>query len=165
MKYAFVLGTAVLAISLLPACDQSPAEVQADAKKAQNRADEQIDRARRNVAEEVTEAQAKANAEAQRARDVFVKSRDELRQDTQRKLDVLSVKLDELNLQMGKETGKRKADLESMQKDIIARRVSVERDLKALETTTVDELETIKARLTAELGELTKALDKATLKI
>lgn len=165
MKYQLILGATFLAGSILSACDKTPAEIEAEARRAQARADQEINEAQRKAAEESARAQAKADEEAQRARESFIKARDDLRKNARQTLTDLSVKYDELSAQAARETGRRKAELQTALKQIDEKRAAIEKDLSALETTAAHEFEAIRLRLTEELTELKKAIENATAKI
>src|SRR4051794_30513850 len=96
MKYTFSLGAAFLAISLLPACNQYPAEGQAKAREAQRSAEDAGTEARRLTKEQAAQAQAKAEHDAWIADRIFTKARARLEVNTSRQIDKLSDKIDEL---------------------------------------------------------------------
>src|SRR5690242_16998309 len=100
------LGAAFVALTLIVGCDKSPGSAENDAREAQRHAAEEAASAQRRAEAAAASAQAKANEEARHAEEVLVKARNDLRTETDKTMNVLSSRMDDLRLKAAKASGK-----------------------------------------------------------
>lgn len=162
MRHQVSIGITALALSLFAGCEQPPSEVEAQAREAQRRADDAIAEARREADQKVAKAQSKADDEARRADAVFIKARDDLRTKVNKEMDELSKRVDGLEARAANAGNRRRAELTEALRSIDEKRTAVKRDIAAIEATTADDFEVLKAGLEARIDELKKAVDEAT---
>ena len=162
MKSTFSLGAAFLAISLLPACNQYPAEGQARAREAQRRAEDAGAEERRLTKEQAVQTQAKADHDAWVADRIFTKARARLEVNTSRKIGKLSDKIDELAV---KAERARNADALTIVKELAAERAALKQDLRALASTNAEDFDAWRTNLTERVESLEKSVEQAAAKI
>jgi len=165
MLRTMALKIALVGFALVAGCDQSPTDAENAARDAQRRAQQEADSAQRKADEAAANAQAKANEEAARAEQTLIKARNDLREKTQKDLNDMSARIDDLQAKAARSTGTAKAELDAAWKDLDAQRAAVRRDLDSLERTTSADFDAAKARIDADLAALRKRLDGAGPKI
>jgi len=159
------LGAVLAAFALIVGCDKSPASAENDARDAQRRAAEEVASAQHRADEAAASAQAKAAEEAKRAEQTLIHARNDLRDKTNKEINDLSARIDDLRLKAAKATGKTKADLQASLQNADKQMVTLKSDLDALDRTTAAEFDAFKARVDAHLSDLKKTLNETTLKI
>jgi len=163
MNRHVLLGS--LGLLLASACNQSPAKEQEEARQAQQRADEKSNQYRANAEEKSAQEQAKANDQAREAARTLDQAKNDYRHKAQSDLDSLTKKIDDLKAKSVKATGQARADLNRTLTDVTAQRDAVDAQIRGLEATSADQIETAKARIDDQIAQLQKSVDEANKRI
>src|SRR4051812_25465244 len=97
-----ITGALLVLIPTFLACQRSPAEEQAAIDEAQRKADDVAAGARNEAEQKAARAQARVDDEARHANEAFAKVRDDLRTSTQRDIDAVTKRLDDIEARMNK---------------------------------------------------------------
>jgi len=155
-----ILGALLLSIPTFVGCQRSPADDQQAVDEAQRKADDVAAKARSDAEMTAALAQAKVDDEARRAGEAFSKAREELRVNTQRDIDAVSKRLDEIEARMNKVTGRRHAELAAALKELDEKRASLQQALASIDAVSPQGFEALKSTLNARIDELRKAVDQ-----
>ena len=159
------LGAVFAAFALIVGCDKSPGSAENDARDAQRRAAEEAASAQRRADDAAASAMAKASEEAKRAEQTLIKARNDLRAKTDQDINDVSARIDDLRLKATKATGKTKAEMEANLQKLDKQMTTLKRHLDALDKTSAAEFDALKARIEADLADLKKSMNEASLKI
>jgi uncharacterized protein YPO0396 len=150
-----LLSTALTtALALAPAVfacdrDKTGAEIQAETNKAQQKASAEVEKASDQV--RLTSALAEND---------FAKTREDYRHNLQSNVDELNRKLDELDESATKATGKAKDDLRARSGSLHAEADALAKDLRSLDTASVETFDATRARLDKEWKHLKADADR-----
>jgi len=161
MRHVIVLSalsTSLLALS--SGCDK-PADEQAKANAAQDKANEAIAKANQDADQKAAEAQAEADRKIADAQAAFLKMREDYRHDTTTKLVDLDRKIADLEAKAKTATGKRSAELKPQLTQIRARREAFTTDWASIEAASAASWNTTKERLDKEWDDLKSLVDHA----
>jgi len=165
MKRHLILGSAGFLLLAAAACNQSPAREQEEARKAQQRADEKSGQFRMQAEEKSAEQQANANDKAREAARALEVTRNDYRHSAQSDLDSLTKDIDDLKVKAEKATGKTRLDIERGLSDLNARRDAVDAQIRSIDATSADQIETVKARVDDQIAQLRKSVKEVEKRI
>lgn len=158
MRHIHIPFTAAILVAMVAGCEPSATEAQNEAREAQARADEAMVEARREAEAKVAKVQERADEQLKKADDTFVAARDNIRDKTQRRLDELSKKADELESRISAAGKRSNEDLRGAMVDVDARRETIRRDIESLENVTAEGLTVLDDTLRTRLEALDKAI-------
>jgi chromosome segregation ATPase len=188
-----LLPCALLALSLLPACDGAEkerakaaamqkdaeariAKIEADAKAKLDDAQKKIDELEKQIAEtgdkakaEVDEEVGKAKADAERfekeAAEALGKARAAYKESANFRLADAAKDLAEGRAKAQKAPAKVKADFDRAYKDIVAKETALQKDIAAFDKATLDTLKQTKAKVDQELFVIKQLVKAARAKL
>jgi hypothetical protein len=186
MKRTMIVG-AVASLLALAACEQSAkeqeikaeqAQRQADDKaakaqkeanekamKAQNEADEKAAQANAEARHDIAKGQAKANEEIRAANQDIVKARNDFQVTTQKEVNEIDNKIDDLKVKAQKSTAKAKTDFNDAMKVVDTKRAALDTDLRSIDTQAGQTFDSYRAKVDKEIDDLKKSIDVAKQKL
>jgi hypothetical protein len=165
MKRHLILGSAGFLLLAAAACNRSPAREQEEARKAQQRADEKSGQFRMQAEEKSAEQQANANDKAREAARALEATKNDYRHKAQSDLDSLTKDIDDLKVKAEKATGKTRLDIDRSLSDLNARRDAVDAQIRSIDATSADQIETVKARVDDQIAQLRKSVKEVEKRI
>ena len=152
---------AALLVTSVIGCDRPAERDQEKANQAQVEADKKIAEARKESTTKITSAQVEADKTIAEAQASFAKTREDYRHSTENDLTDLNRKIDVMEADAMKATGKAKADAEVALRDIRVRRDAYKADRASLDTATAATWDNTKARLDKEWEALKTSVSHA----
>jgi len=184
MKRQLILCTSLFL--LLPACENSAkdhevkaaqSQREADEKalkaqreandktvKAQNEATEKTAEANAEARQDMAKGQAKANEEIRQANQDIVKQRNDYHASTQKEVNEIDNKIDDLKVKAQKST-KPKVEVIEALKVIDTRRAALDTNLRNIDTQAPQTFDTYRSKVDKEIDELKKSIDVARQKL
>jgi regulator of protease activity HflC (stomatin/prohibitin superfamily) len=184
MKRQLILCTSLL---VLGACDNSArdqqvkaeqAQRQADDKavkaqkeandktaKAQNEADDKAAQANAEARQDMAKGQARANEEIRSANQDIVKQRNDYHVSTQKELNEIDNKIDDLKVKAQKATTKPKGDFTEAMRTVDTKRAALDTDLRNIDTQPPTAFDSYRAKVDKEIDDLKKSIDVARQKL
>ena len=152
---------AALLVTSVIACDRPAEKDQEKATEAQREADQKIAEARKESTTKTTSAQVEADKKIAEAQANFAKTREDYRHSTENDLTDLNKKIDVMEADAKKATGKAKADAEATLRDIRVRRDAYKTDRATLDSASATTWDNTKARLDKEWDALKASVNHA----
>jgi hypothetical protein len=184
MKRQLILCSSLF---LLAACEQSAkeqelkaeqAQHQADDKsmkaqkeandkamKAQNEADEKAAQANAEARHDMAKGQAKANEEIRSANQDIVKQRTDYHVSTQKEVNEIDNKIDDLKVKAQKSPANAKADFSDAMKVVDTKRAALDTDLRGIDTQAPQMFDSYRAKVDKQIDDLKKSIDVARQKL
>lgn len=133
--------------------------------KAQNEADEKIMKANEEARHDMAKGQAKANEEIRSANQDIVKARNDYHASTQKEVNEIDNKIDDLKVKAQKAPAKPKADFTDAMKVVETKRSALDTDLRNIDTQPAQTFDSYRAKVDKEIDELKKSIDVARQKL
>jgi chromosome segregation ATPase len=184
MKRQLILCTSLFL--LLPACENSAKDHEVKAAQAQREADETAIKAQREANEKTLKAhneanektaeanaearqdmakgQAKANEEIRAANQDIVKQRNDYHVSTQKEINDIDNKIDDLKVKAQKST-KPKVEVVEALKVVDTKRAALDTDLRNLDTQVPQTFDSYRSKVDKQIDELKKSIDVARDKL
>jgi hypothetical protein len=133
--------------------------------KAQNEADEKIRKANEEARHDMAKGQANANEEIRSANQDIVKARNDYHASTQKEVNEIDNKIDDLKVKAQKAPAKPKADFTDAMKVVETKRSALDTDLRNIDTQAPQGFDSYKAKVDKEIDDLKKSIDVARQKL
>jgi hypothetical protein len=143
------------------------AQKEADEKavKAQNEADEKAVKANAEARHDMAKNQAKANEEIRQVNQDIVKQRSDYHVSTQKQVNEIDSKIDDLKVKAQKSTANVKTDFSDAMKVVDTKRSALDTDLRSLDSQAEPTFDSYRAKVDKEIDDLKKSIDVARQKL
>jgi hypothetical protein len=133
--------------------------------KAQNEADEKIVKADEEARHDIAKGQAKANEEIRQANQDIVKVRNDFHASTQKEVNEIDNKIDDLKVKAQKATNKPKPEFTDAMKTVDTKRAALDTDLRNIDTQAPHTFDSYRSKVDKQIDELKKSIDVARQKL
>lgn len=160
-----IVGASFIVATLLAAGCNSPSKAEKEAREAQQRADDEAARARAQAEQTAAKAQANANDQAREADRVLVQKKDDFKQTTQKEIDDLSRRVDDVRAKATTAKNDVKASVDAALTEASQHRASVEAEMRSLESAAATDLDQVEERINQQIAQFKKAVADAEKRI
>jgi len=133
--------------------------------KAQNEADDKTAQANAEARQDMAKGQAKANEEIRQANQDIVKQRNDYHVTTQKEVNEIDNKIDDLKVKAQKATPKGKTEFVDAMKMVDTKRAALDTDLRNIDTQVPQTFDSYRTKVDKEIDDLKKSIDVARQKL